>query len=371
LGGSGDNRLLKILHIDPEENWGGGEAQVLGLLKFLAARGHQNDLLAHPSGLLFKRCQSIEVRTLPFIMRNDIDVRGVAKVRRLIRQMKYDIVHFHTKRAHKLALWLSRRKSRPKYLVTRRMDYPEPRSWYTNFLYNRRVDGVVAISQTIGDLLIRAGVDKKRIRIIPSGIHPAIFENVGMRSAASHDATVVGCLAGLEERKGHRYLLEAAALLKADGLAIQYKFAGDGPLLAQLKQDVARLGLGDNVCFLGFITDAPDFLASIDILAMPSLHEGLGVAALEAMAGGKSVVATRVGGLTESVLDGVTGLLVPPRDPAALAAAIARLVHSPSLARSMGDQARERVRQHFSLENMARQNESYYYDILGSSSESH
>jgi hypothetical protein len=97
LDGSGDHRLLKILHIDPEKNWGGGEAQVLGLLSYLAATGHRNDLLAHPGGLLLTRCQGIDVRARPIVMRNDADVRCVPALRRLIRRMSYDVVHFHTK----------------------------------------------------------------------------------------------------------------------------------------------------------------------------------------------------------------------------------------------------------------------------------
>jgi glycosyltransferase involved in cell wall biosynthesis len=368
LGGSGDHRLLKILHIDPERNWGGGEAQVFGLLAQLAAREHQNDLLAHPDGLLSTRCRILNVKIRPLVMRNDLDVRCVVPVRRLVGEMGYDIVHFHTKRAHTLALWLPRGGRRPRYVVTRRMDYAEPRSWYTNHLYNRRVDGVVAISQTIADVLIRAGVENEKIRVISSGIDPRMFEEIQMKKALERDAVVLGCLAGLDERKGHRYLLEAAALLKADGLNIHYKIAGDGPLRAQLEERAARLGLGDDVQFLGFVSDTAEFLASVDFLAMPSLYEGLGVAALEAMAAGKAIVASRVGGLTESVLDGVTGVLVPARDPAALAAGIAKLARSRSLAEAMGNQGRERVRQHFSLENMALQNESFYYELLSSPS---
>jgi glycosyltransferase involved in cell wall biosynthesis len=371
LGGSGDTRRLKILHIDPEKNWGGGETQVLGLLTHLAARGHYNDLLAHPGGVLFARCQSLNIRTRPIVMRNDLDVRCIAGLRRLISEMNYDIVHLHTKRAHTLALWFPRRHGRPKYVVTRRMDYPEARNWYTHILYNRRVDGVVAISQTVANVLIGAGVDKERIQIISSGIDPLVFENIDAQTADSDNTTVVGCLAGLEERKGHQFLLEAGALLKADGLKIHYRIAGDGPRRAQLEKDVARLRLSDDVIFLGFITNTTEFLAGIDVLVMPSLYEGLGVAALEAMAAGKPIVATRVGGLAESVLDGLTGLLVPPRDAPALAGAIAKLARSRSLARSLGNRGRERVRQHFSLENMALQNESYYYQLLGSASSLH
>lgn len=365
MGGSGDNRLLKILHIDPERNWGGGEAQVLGLVRHLADRGHLNDLFAHPRGLLFARCGSLNVKTYPIVMRNDLDLRCVATLRRLVREIGYDIVHFHTKRAHTLSLWLPHGERRPRYVVTRRMDYPEARSWYTSFLYNRRVDGVVAISKTIRDVLLRAGVDNGKIRVICSGIDARIFENVKTKRAASDSSTVVGCLAGLEERKGHRYLLEAAAILKASGLTIRYKIAGDGPLRNRLQEEAARLGLGNDVHFLGFVTDTAEFLASIDIFAMPSLYEGLGVAALEAMAAHKPVIATRVGGLAESVLDDVTGILVPPRDAAALAAAIAKLARSRSLCQSMGQQGCDRVRQLYSLEKMALENESYYYALLG------
>jgi glycosyltransferase involved in cell wall biosynthesis len=300
-------------------------------------------------------------------MRNDADVRCVPALRRLIRQMGYDIVHFHTKRAHALALWLPREKHGPKYVVTRRMDYPEPHNWYTRFLYNRCVDGVVAISQAIGNLLTNAGVDREKIRCISSGVDPQRFARVGSSRTGANDILVIGCLAALEERKGHQYLLEAAALLKTHGFNIRYEIAGEGPRRAQLEAEVARLGLNDQVRFLGFIADTAEFFARVDILAMPSLYEGLGVAALEGMAAGRAVIATRVGGLMESIIDGATGFLVPPRDPAALAGAIAKFVQSRSLAQQMGSCGRERVRQYFSLDNMAKENESYYYEIVGRS----
>jgi glycosyltransferase involved in cell wall biosynthesis len=368
LGGSGDHRPLKILHIDPERNWGGGEAQVFGLLKHLADRGHHNDLLAHPRGVLFARCQALDVRARPFIMRNDLDLRCVLRLRRLIRRMAYDIVHFHTKRAHALALWLPRGNRRPRYVVTRRMDYPEPRTWYTSYLYNRRVDGVVAISQTIADVLCSAGVDSQKIRRIASGIDAEKFAAIGVRAVGAEGITEIGCLAALEKRKGHQYLLEAAALLKSQGLKIHCQIAGDGPLRAQLEADARRWGIDAEVRFLGFITDTAQFLAGVDLLAMPSLYEGLGVAALEAMAAGKPVVAAKVGGLGESIVDGITGFLVPPQNSDALAAAIAQLIRSPGLGASMGRRGRERVRQTFSLQTMARENESYYRELLSAPS---
>lgn len=364
MSGSGHSRLLKILHIDPERGWGGGEAQVFGLLTYLAAKGHQNDILTHPTGPLFARCQDLNVTTLPLTVRNDLDLRYVPALRRLIRNGNYDIVHLHTKRAHALSLWLPRSRNRLRWIVTRRMDYPEAKNWYTNYLYNRRVDGVVAISRTVKDLLIRAGVEPEKIRLIHSGIDPRRYECQPEKPLGGNGATVIGCLAALEERKGHRFLLESAALLKSRGVNLRYQIAGEGPSRAQLEQLTGRLGLGDEVRFVGFVADTAEFLAKIDLFVMPSLFEGLGVAALEAMAAGKAVIATKVGGLAESVVDGVTGILVPPQDPTALAHAIAKLVQAPSLAGEMGTQGQQRVMQHFTLVQMAQHNESFYYELL-------
>jgi glycosyltransferase involved in cell wall biosynthesis len=360
LGGSSRNRPLNILHIDPERQWGGGEAQVLALLEYLACQGHHNDLLTHPQGRLWERCQGRNVRTLPFVARNDVDVRPVWGLRQLIRRHRYDIVHLHTKRAHALSLWLPRNKPAPKYVVTRRMDYPEINNRYTRWLYNHCVDGIVVISKPIVKLLVDAGVDPRRIRLIHSGIDVSRFAKP-CRVRRS-EPPVVGCMAVLEERKGHRFLLEAMALLKARGLRLRCVLAGDGPERSSLEKTALCSGL--DVEFRGFVADTPAFLADIDVFVLPSLFEGLGVAALEAMAAGKPVVASGVGGLAELIEDGITGLLAPPRDAQALSEAIARLLQDAGLARALGQRAAAHVREHFAVERMAARNEAYYYELL-------
>ena len=114
MTGSGDRRVLKILHVDPEKNWGGGEVQVLGLLAYLAGRGHQNHLLTHPDGKLFEQSRKLPLSCFPLVVRNELDIREVPRLRRLIRGEKYDIVHFHTKRAHALSPWLPHGTHRPR-----------------------------------------------------------------------------------------------------------------------------------------------------------------------------------------------------------------------------------------------------------------
>jgi glycosyltransferase involved in cell wall biosynthesis len=363
LGASGHNRLLKILHIDPERDWGGGEAQVLGLLSYLAAKGHRNDLLAYPDGKLWERCHGLDIKTLPLVARNDVDLRSVWRLRRLIRRENYDIVHLHTKRAHALSAWLPHGRGAPRYVVTRRMDYPENNNCRTRHLYNRCVDGVVAISQPIVDLLVDAGVDAARIRLIHSGIDAARF-TPGADDTGPKRVWAIGTVAVLQERKGHRYLLEAVAELKKRGVTLVCRFAGAGSERRRLEEMATRLGLAEEINFLGFVADTPAFLAGIDIFVLPSLNEGLGVAALEAMAAGKAVVASGVGGLAEMITDGLTGLLVPPRDSRGLSDAIATLIADPSRARALGRSAAAHVRKHFTLERMAAGNEDYYYELL-------
>jgi glycosyltransferase involved in cell wall biosynthesis len=357
-------RPLKILHIDPERSWGGGEEQVLGLVTHLAKRGHVNHVATDRRGRLFERSQSLGIRTLPIILRNDLDLRSVPRLRRLIRLQRYDIVHLHTKRAHAISLWLPKSGRSPRYVVTRRMDYAEPNNWYTRLLYNRRVDGVIAISQRIAQLLFEAGVEKSRIRLIHSGIDPQTLNNRQPAPRPFATPPVIGTVAVLEERKGHRYVLEALSSLRREGVRVKYRIAGEGSLKQDLQDCTVRLGLEEDVEFVGFVADIGSFLSSVDIFVLASLYEGLGVALLEAMAAARPVIASRVGGMVDAVVDSVTGFLVGPKDVEELARAIRKLLDDRALAETMGRRGAERVRKNFTLEQMADRNEAYYYDLL-------
>ena len=349
--------------MDPERGWGGGEGQVAGLVSYLAGRGHVNHLLCYPGGPLARETSASAARLHPLTMRNDIDFTAVPAVRRLLRRENYDIVHFHTKRAHALSAWLGSAPAAQKRLVTRRMDYPIRRGWFDRYLYNRCVDGVVAISRPIAELLEAAGVSSEKMRMIPSGVDPAPYENIAP-PAGDRAPLVVGTAAVLEQRKGIKFLLEAAAELKRQGNRLRYRIAGDGGERNNLLDLARKLGVRDDVEFLGFVTDVPAFMASIDMFVMPSLYEGLGVAALEAMAAARPVVASAVGGLKDSVADGKTGLLVPPGDSESLARAIGALAAEPERLRAMGERGRARLREDFTMERMAAANEDFYYDLL-------
>jgi glycosyltransferase involved in cell wall biosynthesis len=165
--------------------------------------------------------------------------------------------------------------------------------------------------------------------------------------------------------KGQTFLLRAwPAVLEGEPRALLL-LAGDGPDEGALTAQAAALGLGRSVRFLGFRQDVPSLLACAEVLVLPSLNEGFGMVLVEAMAMGKPVVASAVGGVPEVVLDGQAGLLIPPADPRALAAAILRLLADPRAARRMGEAGRERARESFSRKAFLQAHRDLYGELLG------
>ena len=188
----------------------------------------------------------------------------------------------------------------------------------------------------------RARDGRRPSHVIPLGIDLDRFD--GARPALRSDRPLVGNVARLAPQKDHRTLIEAARLVPE----AEFVIAGDGELRAELE----RLAEGSNVRLLGARDDVPEVLASLDVFAFPSLFEGLCLAVIEAQAAGVPVVATPVGGIRETVVDGETGLVVPAGDPSALAAAIRRLLEDRPAAEAMAAEAKRRVRERFSVERM-------------------
>ncbi len=345
---------MRILHVDPERGWGGGEVQVRTLLRELVARGHAVTLAAHPGGPLMQELAGSGVRMRPLSIRNNADVVAGLRLRRLVRG--HDVVHFHTARAHALAPFC--RGLGARLVVTRRMDYVPRGGPYVRWLYNRVVDAVIAISDGVRAALVQAGVEPARIRVVPSGVDvaamtapPEARATLRREWEVADDDVLVAVIGVLEKRKGHDVLLSAAMLPATKNRRVRYVFVGEGATREVLTEAVGRLALP--VRFAGFRNDVAACLAAADVVAMPSRQEGLGVAALEAMAAGRPVVASRVGGLREAVEPNVTGLLVPPDDPAALATAIGSLAADPARRAQFGAAGRARILARYTGARMA------------------
>ncbi|MGH7987471.1 MAG: glycosyltransferase family 4 protein [Candidatus Binataceae bacterium] len=361
---------LSVIGVDPERGFGGGETQVLGLTLALRAAGIRAELACDPDGALAQRAHHAGVRCHPLRIRNSIDVGAGLRLRMLLERERFDVVHFHTARAHALAPYAY--GGRRALVVTRRMDYV-PNRLFAKWLYERSVDGIAAISTPVAAALSRAGVASERITIIPSGVDCERFspasESVRTRARAAlglrEDEVAIGTVAALEPRKGHRLLLEAIARLAGHtGTdAIRCFIAGAGSMRTRLLADIERLEIAPLINLMGYLDDPRQLLSALDIFVLPSLNEGLGVAALEAMASALPAVVSNSGGLAELVEDGRTGYKFASGDVCGLARAIARLTRERARGR-LGMAARAMIVERFGMEAMARRTLELYRTCL-------
>jgi glycosyltransferase involved in cell wall biosynthesis len=363
-----DAPALSVVGVDPELGFGGGETQVLGLTLALAAAGNRAELICDPAGRLWERATAEGIRCHPIRIRNAIDLAAGVKLRAILKREHYDVVHFHTSRAHSMAPFA--RGFASTLVVTRRMDY-RPNRVFAPLLFNRAVDGVVAISDGVADSLAAAGVDRRHITVIHSGVNcdrfrpPTAQERADARAAlgVSDGEILISAVGALEQRKGHRYLIEAIGALGPTG-KFKCLIAGQGSIHKVLQGEIAVIRSLDRIKLLGRVDDPRELLWASDIFAMPSLKEGLGVAALEAMASALPIVASDVGGLHEVVADGHTGIIVPPANSAKIASAIQRLADSDGLRSQMGAAARVRVVENYSMEKMAARTLALYRECV-------
>jgi len=371
---------VRVVHVDGEKGFSGGEVQLFLLMERLRRQGIDQVLVVRRGGLAGARAREAgyEVREAP--MGSSADLGGVAVLRRLFRELRPDVLHFHTSRAHVLGAFAALGLGIPARVVTRRMDYPLRRDPVVRFLYGRAVDRVVAISEAVRREVLRLGIPGERVVLIPSGVEVERFAPLRERDAAARkaaraalgipadDRPVAGTAASLHRRKGHDVLLRAAARLAATGTACHLVIAGEGPERDALRALADELGLlGDGpvrVHLAGQVSPAEMVLGALDLFVLASRKEGLGVAALEAMAAGLPVVASRVGGLAESVVDGETGLLVPPEDPEALATAMSALLRDPDRRARLGAAGARRVAERYSADAMAAANLALYRELL-------
>lgn len=240
---------------------------------------------------------------------------------------------------------------------------------------SRLADRVLVNARIVRSRLVGEGYDRSRIEVIPNGIDLARFHPGGGRHSLRRefdlprDAALVGVVARLNrsggvEIKGIRHFLEAAALVAREREDVRFLVVGEGNCRAELEARARELGLSSRVVFTGFRFDVAGVLSELAVAAVPSLTEATSNSLLEAMAVGVPVVATRVGGNPEVVDDGVTGLIVPPSDSAALASAIGRVLDDPALALRLARAERRRIETRYSLDRMIDATQRAYASVV-------
>lgn len=338
---------LRLVHVDTETGFSGGQAQVLGLVEGLRARGHSCVVVGPERGALAARGRELGWQWRDLRAASDMDVLAIARLARLLRFEACDLVHLHTGRGAwlgGLAAW----RAKVPCVVTRRQDKRLAGSPKRRLLYRRLATASIGISPGVSAQLLEAGAPPGRVATIWSAVDPARLvptesaAAVRLRLGVAPGEVLVVSTARLVQRKGLDVLLEALTRLRTPR-AVTVALAGDGPERRALTDQARAVSNSParRAVVLGSVADVGSLLAAADLFVLPSRAEGLGVAALEAMTLGRPVVATDVGGLGQAVAD--AGSLVPPDDAAALAAAIDRLVEDPVLAASLGERAARRA----------------------------
>ena len=373
----------RVTWVMTRPNVGGPARLAMVMAKTLPARGYEFDLLTGTESADEGRLtDGMTVQTIPGLQQPISPLHDLRAARALgsrLREARPDVVHTHTAKAGALGRRAARKAGVPVVVhtfhghvldgyfsgpMTRLITGAERRM-------ARRTDALVAVSPEIRDELLALGIGRpEQWRLIPLGLdlHDLVVSKpdrvAARRSLGLPDqGPIVGTVGRLVEIKDIDCFLSAAASVAASVPDATFVIAGDGALRDRLKSRASSL-LGNRVRFTGWVFDLPILYAAMDIVVLTSKNEGTPTTLIEAGAAGRPVVATSVGGVPHVVQDGVTGLLVPPSDPAAVAAMITKLLHDEPLADSLGDAAREHVTGRFGAERAADETAALYSELL-------
>ncbi len=359
------------LQIDTARSWRGGQSQVLLTARGLRARGHRVVAVVHPDGELRKRLPA-DIETIPLAPRNEVDLPAAWRLSRIIRELHPEVVHAHDPHGVAVAataLSIASPSPRPALVAARRVDFHLKGNSFSRWKY-RQVDRFVCASNAIRAMLLEDGIPADRVVTVHEGVdidRVLAVEPLNVREEYwfPPHSLVVGNIAALVPHKGHKFLLDAAAIVVRELPETRFLILGEGELRTSLEQQIKHLHLSQHVVLAGFRADVLAVLKGLDLFVMSSVTEGLGTSLLDAMAAARPIVATQTGGIPEVVVHGETGLLAPPRDGRALAEAILQMLKDGAGRERAARAGFARVQERFSVGRMVDQTLAVYAAVAG------
>lgn len=357
--------VTRIALVNLQFDYGGAERHVLSLARGLAGRGHDVRVFCHPRGRLRRDAERSGLRAVALGTAGQTDPGAALRLAWQVRRWRPDVLHLHTPKDYLIGTLAGRLTAKTAVVLTRHLLLPvRP---HMRRLYNGS-DAVICPCRALRDQLASEGVAPDKLELVYGAVdlepflHPSDGSGQLRRELGLGESdTIIGILGRLVPGKGHGVLLEAVSRLGVSPAGPKLLIIGDGPERSALQAQAVRLGLSGQVVFAGFRTDVPAVLSALDVVVLASTHtEVLPLSVMEAMAAGRAVVATSVGGVPEIVEDGRSGLLVPPGDADALATALRRLIADPALRAELGRAAALRVQQQFTLPRMVAEMERVY-----------
>jgi glycosyltransferase involved in cell wall biosynthesis len=353
---------VRILHVDTERGWRGGEQQLLYLVKGLQKLGVESTVACRAESELFRRClkEGIEVIPLKGNQLEDLFRLGVVG-------KEFELVHAHSAKAHTVCAFSKKFYKKP-LIYTRRVDYLPRRNRLTELKY-RVTDKVVAISQAVKEVL-KERFNQIEPVVIPSAVDVNhLYSSLELTKVEEirkklNGKPLIGTLAALTEQKDIPNFIRAAKVVKGELPGAKFVVFGEGKKREELKRLIEKEGLEEDFILFGFVSEVANYTKALDLFVLPSENEGLGSSILIAMALKVPVVATKVGGTVEAVIDGKTGILVPPKRPEALARGILKLAKSERLRKELSENAFLLVKEKFSVESMVNSYLKVYREVL-------
>jgi L-malate glycosyltransferase len=359
---------LRVLHVDTERGWRGGERQALWLAAELARCGHESIIAARAGEPLAVRASELGLPVIDCSPANELDAFAAFRLRRSIKQHQVGVIHAHTAHAVAVAALASVGTGVP-LVVSRRVDFPLRDNVGTRVKY-ARASIFIAVSRAVAAVLERSGIDPRRVRVVPDGVDvhrvvaPASAETLSSLGVVPGRPLVVQ-VAQLVGHKDPLNFVRAIAYARQQVPRVQALLIGDGPLREPVMAEIATLGLEHVVHAPGYRTDADALLAAASVACLSSREEGMGSVLLDALAFGIPIAATRAGGIPEIVEHERTGLLAPVADSNALGESIARLLVDRALASRIGAVAHTRAEE-FSVERLGERTLEVYREVAGS-----
>ena len=357
---------MRVLYVDLEREWRGGQSQALLTLLGLRERELQVELVAACDSPLAVCTREAGI-TVHEVARFGLRARAAAVIRGRLAHRGFDLAHLNEPHAL-TAAWLAGAHKKLPLLLSRRIGFPLRKGWVSRTRY-AAVGRFVANSKNVAQSLIDCGIACERISIVNEGVEiPALPSPEQRNLARRHwgvkdDEFLFGCVSVLVPEKGQRHLIEALATVRETHPRTRLLLAGDGPCRGELEALAKRMGQSEAVIFAGFVNDVAKVYDALDAFAFPSEFEGLGTALQAAMAAGLPSISTRRGALAEVVGREGTALVVEPNGKE-FAAAMLRLMTDADLRKKLSETGRREVQERFSAERMVDGTIRVYEDVL-------
>lgn len=357
---------LSILHLNTERGWRGGERQTFLLARELTRRGHRNAVACRPGEALAQKCRDAGLETFPVSPWSEWALWEARRLRRFLRANRMEILHAHTGHAAGLGALVAL-DGRTRLVATRRVDFPV-RAGPGRWKYARPA-AWAAVSSRVGLELESAGVPRKKIHVIGSGLDTAGYPSRSDRDrfrrerGLSSDGRVVVHAGALEVQKDQTTLIRAFARAAGEIHDVRLLILGEGPLRKALEEIARAEGVESRVSFLGHRVDVLEYTALADLFVFSSKEEGLGTALLDALAMGTPTAATRAGGIPDMYGGATAPELSPVGDATALAENMLRVLRDPAEAAARVARGLESARR-FTVNSMADAYEKIYDEVL-------